>query len=228
MEAYDLCVKTKEIEKTIEIAKKLGFKGLGLIIPYGRGFEKTKTKILKETKDTGMDIVIGVEIQGKTNEIKKIAKKIRKKHVLLVAKGGNIELNRAVVETKEIDILSSPLLENKKPGINHIIARLAAKNNVAIDFALAPVINSSKKSRSEIVSAMLEDARFVKKYKAPFVITSNALSAWDLRAPSELIAFGRFLGLPENKIKKTLSGEILKENRKRLSGKWIMPGVEVE
>jgi RNase P/RNase MRP subunit p30 len=75
---------------------------------------------------------------------------------------------------------------------------------------------------------MLEFAKFIRKAKAPMAIGSGAQMPMDMRDPGELASFGRLLGLQDNEINDGFSGKMALENRKRLSGKWIMPGVEVE
>ncbi|MEM5812212.1 MAG: RNase P subunit p30 family protein [Candidatus Aenigmatarchaeota archaeon] len=223
---YDLHVKA-DVEKAAEMAKKLGFSGIGLIVPWEKRQEVPNMR--ERAKNTkGIDISFGVELSGKASDIQKIARSIRRQYELVLAKGGTEETNRTVLETPEVDILVNTNLENGQPGINHILARLGAKNSVAICFDFREVLQSVKKTRSELLSSLIETARFVRKYKCPFVLSSGALNEWDMRSPSELIAFGKFLGFDERQCKKALSGEILRENRKRLSGKWIMPGVEIE
>jgi len=76
-------------------------------------------------------------------------------------------------------------------------------------------------------STNIEGSQLIRKYRAPFVLTTGAFDASGLRAPSELFALGKVLGFQDKEIKLPLSDFIIKENRKRLSGKWVMPGVEV-
>jgi RNase P/RNase MRP subunit p30 len=54
------------------------------------------------------------------------------------------------------------------------------------------------------------------------------MDPYDIRAPADIVSFGRVLGFRDPAIKAAMSDSVLKENRKRLSGKWIMPGVELE
>ena len=84
-----------------------------------------------------------------------------------------------------------------------------------------------KATRTEQFRHMLRAARLLRKYHAPFMITSGALSAWDLRAPSELIAFGHALGFDQETVKRAQTMHWLTENRKRLGNKWILPGLEL-
>ena len=223
---YDLHIQA-DVEKVGEMAKRLGFSGIAVAVPWGNraalGEIKTKAKALK-----GMDVAIGIELQAKANDIPRIAKSIRRENELILVRGGTEEINRAALETPEVDILVNPNLENGQCGINHILARLGAKNNVTVCFDFLEILQSYKKTRSQLLSCWMETARFVRKYKCPFVLSSGALNEWDMKAGSELIAFGKFLGFDERQCKRALSGDILKENRKRLGKKWIVPGVEIE
>jgi ribonuclease P/MRP protein subunit RPP1 len=219
MALYDLCVRSEE---AAGFAKKLGWDGIGLITTL-KDFKGPGVK-----KPGGLDISLGVEIEVKrASDLRKIVKRLRRKAELVVIKGGNLDVNRAALEIPEVDILTGFCLPGSC-GLNHIMAKLAAKNNVSIGFEFGDILHSHEKSRTSILSMLLHAAKLVRKFRAPFILTSGALSPWDLRAPSELQAFGRVLGFKDPEIKKALGNGIVEENRKRLSGKWIMPGVEVE
>lgn len=223
---YDLHVQG-EVEKVVEMARRLGFSGIGLTVPWGN--RAAVQEIHARAKSLrGVDVAVGIELAGNPSEIVRIAKSARRQVELILVRGGTEEINRAALETPEVDILVNPKLENGGCGINHILAKLGAKNNVAIAFDFWEILQSYKKTRSQILSCYLETAKFVRKYKCPFFLSAGAMNEWDMRGPSELIAFGKFLGFDEKQCRKALSGFPLFENRKRLGGKWIMPGVEVE
>ena len=223
---YDLHVRAGP-QKAGEMAKKLGLAGIGITVPW-KERESLKGIMQEARAIKGIDVAVGLELSGKAHEIQALAKSARRQNELIIVRGGSEEVNRAALETPEVDILVSPALQSGDAGINHILARLGAKNNVAICFDFWEVLQSYKKTRSQILSSYLETARFVRKYKCPFILSAGALSEWDMRAASELMAFGKFLGFQEGQCKAALSGRIVAENRKRLGGKWVMPGVEVE
>jgi len=205
--------------------KTLGWNGACFICKSLEEAEMFKKKLGK----TGLDVAFGCKIETKDpNSIPRIARKIRKRAEIILVHGGDLEINRKACETPEIDILAHPELGRNDPGLDYVMARLAKKNNVAIEFNFRGLLVSYKKSRSDVFSAMLENAKLVRKYKVPFIMTSGAIEHHGLRSPSELIAMGRVLGLESNFIKNSLSPVMLKENRKRLGIKWIMPGVELE
>ena len=225
---YDLHVRA-EAGKAAGMARRLGLNGIGLAVQSGAHASSQEIQALREAaKSLGVDAAIGIEIQGKASQISSMAKNLRRQYELILVRGGSEDVNRAAMEAAEVDVLIHHTLENGEPGVNHILARLGAKNNVAICFDFWDIVRSYRKTRSNMLTSMMETARFVRKYRCPFVLSSGAMSEWDMRGPSELIAFGKFLGFQENECRKALSGEMLAENRRRLAGKWVMPGVEVE
>ena len=233
MRFYDLHVHTEDLDQTIKVAKLLGISGLGLIINWTNltNLESFKKSIEPYKKD--MDIGVGVEIKDKPHNIVKIVKQLRRSVELILVHGGDVEMNRAAVETAEVDILLHPELKDpneesrQDSGLDKVIVKLAKKNNVAIEFGLNDVVYSYKKTRASVLKNLLYNAKLVKKYKAPFILTSGSWSPWNLRSTSEILSFGKYLGFQDPEIKKALSGQKLLENRRKLSGKWIMPGVEI-
>lgn len=223
----DLCVRAGRHEKALELGKSLGLDMIGLIVPVG---ELKALKKVQEKRDWRLKprLALGVDASaGKPNQMRKNVQGMRKLAELLVVSGGTEELNRAAVETPEVDVLINHDV-NGRSGINHVLARLARKNGVAIGFDMNQLMTSYRLGRVQEFSSMVETAKQVRKAGASFIITSGARDVWDMRSPSELIAFGRQLGFTEGQARSGLTDGIVRENRKRLSGKWVMPGVEIE
>ena len=226
MNFYDYHLHSENIQETVEVAKKLGLSGLCFVINWTNkdDLEAFKAKLPKEN----IDLFLGVELHEKAGNVSIIARKLRKDVDVILVHGGDLEVNRTAVETPEVDILLHPEMERDDQGLDHVMVRLAKENNVAIDFAFNDVMYSYDKTRVRVLSNLIKNAALVKKYKAPFVLTSGGYSSWDLRSPSELISFGKVMGFESPQIKSALSDWLVKENRKRLEGKWIQPGVEIK
>ena len=226
MKFYDYHVHPEiDLENMLSMAEKLGWSGVCLACRSFREIEEARNNLRK----TGLEVAFGYKIEArKPAEIAKTAKKIRKRVELILVHGGDPEINRKACETPEVDVLAHPELGRNDPGLDHVMVKLAKENGVSIEFNFRNLLLSYKKSRSDIFSNMTENAKLVRKFRAPFVITSGALEPYDLRPPSELISFANLLGLNTKETKNRLSGKILEENRKRLDSKWVMPGVELE
>jgi ribonuclease P/MRP protein subunit RPP1 len=225
MKYYDMYVGAGNLEDTVKIAKTLGWDGLGVIMPL-EGARNLNS--LRKT-ESPFDVSVGVEIQTqRPKELKRILENTRKTVEIVAVKGGDLEVNRIALSSPAVDILVRPWSGRRDCGLNHILVKLAKKNNVSILFDFNEAMYSSRRTRIGLMSYMEEAARLVKKYNAPFVISSGAAMPFDLRSPSDLLSFGRILGLKDPEINKAMSDKIVKENRKRLGKKWVMPGVEVE
>ncbi len=230
MGSFDLCIRTENHKEAIGMAKRLGFSGIGLIVPYSINYMREIGDLKDSIKKIkpGIDVAFGVEINparsGKMKDVRRVAKTVRKDVELVVVRGGDVNADRTALETPEVDIIT----HHKDMRINQVLARLSAKNNVSVGFLFSDLLLSYKRTRISLFSDMIRDARILKKYKSPFILSSGSLSEWDLRSPSDLLAFGRMLGYQDNHLRKSMSDWILKENRKRLGKKWVMPGVEIE
>jgi len=223
----DLCVRTSDVEKTLNLGKDLNLAMIGFIVLIEELPKIEKLRSKRDWRQRPM-IALGTEIiNQKPSQVGKTVSNLRNSAEIIVARGGTEELNRAILETPKVDILINHELEGRC-GINHILAKLAKKNNISIAFDLNRLMVSYRMGRIQEFSAMRETAKLVKRFRSPFILTSGAMDPWDMRSPSELIALGKQLGFTESEAKKGLSTRIVKENKKRLSGKWIMPGVEIE
>ncbi len=225
---YDYHCHFENLEGGVKIAKSLGLGGVCLTLNWTN--EASLNQFLanvEKIKTKDFDIAIAVELEGKPNQVRELAKRLRKSVEIISVHGGDSEVNRMAVETPEIDILLHPELKREDSGFDHVMAKLAKENNVAIEFCLSDLVYTYKKPRADILKNLLYNAKLVRKFKTPFVLTSGAFSEWNLRAPSELISFGRILGFSDTQISHALLGHMIRENRKRLDRKFVIPGVEV-
>lgn len=216
------------LEEIANTAKFLGYSGICFAEYYRNKnqIDFLKEKILSVSKQVGIEIFLGFEARN-VFELKKLARERRKYDVLLV-RGYDLKLNRKAVETPEVDILTHPELGRKDSGFNHTMAKLAVKNNVAIEVNFRNILLSSKATRSHILQNISNNVKLCKKFKTPIIICSGAISHWQMRDPKVLISMGCLLGLELNEAKKCLSDvpkRIIQQIRERKSERWIMPGV---
>ena len=218
------------LEQLATAAKQLGYKGICLAEYYKNDeqIKKLKTEIERIKQKAGIEIFLGFEARN-LKELN-ILRERRKRFDVLLVRGGDLRLNREAVETPEVDILTHPEYERQDCGMNHILMKAASKNNVAIEINFREVLVSSKKTRSMILKHMTQNIKLAKKFKAPIIVCSGALSHWDVVDPQCLISFVNLLGLELNEAKNTISKvpeRIIKQIKERKSEDWIVPGVKV-
>ncbi len=184
------------VEELLRVAKRYGYAGIAIT---------NHDEIISENLVSN-SIFRGVEIRANSSsELKRKIKLHRGKVSLLAVHGGNAKINRAAVEDSRVDILAHPCGEKGEGELNHVLVRYAAKNGVALDFNLNAIIQSRRGDRARILLKMRENLKLVRKYKAPMILTCNARSIYDLRAPREMIALASLFGMRKEEAASALS-----------------------
>ena len=242
MKVYDLHVHSEfsEGESTLkqlaDTAKALGYTGM-CFVSYWNGknqMEKERQEIEKVSKSAGIQIFMGFEARN-TKELGKLAE-MRKEFDLLLVGGGDLELNRAAVETPEVDILAHPEYGRHQvgkmadSGLNHVLVKLAAKNNVAIEINFGSIFMSSGYNRAKVLRSIRQNIMLAKKFKAPIILCSGALSHFELRDSQSMISMATVLGMDLNEAKDAISKvpeKTVKDSIEKRGKDWVMPGVKV-
>lgn len=226
MAFYDLHVHTtlsigeSTPEETIDFATRLDLNGIGLVRYYD-GTRLPKKDL--EIADASIDIVNAVMLKPKNpEELNILATKVRNSAEVLMVHGGDYDINRAACENQLIDVLCHPELGRKDSGLDHICAKAAAENNVAIEVNFREVLESYKKQRVHIIAAMKKNVMLCKNYNASVVIASGAVTKWNMRSPRDMAGLGNILGLDLGKAidsVSTVPEGLVKQNREKLEGK---------
>ena len=211
MNFYDLHLHSEfsegksSVEDFARRAKILGYKGICFAVYYKdkNRVDRLRKKAIETSKKLGIDIFIGLEATT-LGELRKLID-VRRECDLLLVRGTNLDLNRKAVQTKEVDILTHPEYNRRDSGLNHVMVKLAAKNRVAIEINFREILLSSKNTRSHIMHHIQKNVKLCKKYKTPIILSSGAVSHWQMKDPKILISMGCLLGLKLNVAKNALS-----------------------
>ena len=218
------------IDEIARRAKFLGFKGICFVEYFKNKNQITalRKKSTEVSEKIGLDIFVGFEAKT-IHDLRKLAG-MRKEFDVLLVRGSDLNLNRKAVETKEVDIFTHPEYKRKDSGFNHVMAKLATKNDVAIEVNFREILLSSKNTRSHIMHNIAKNMTLCKKYKTPVIICSGAISHLQLKDPMILMSMGCLLGLELNEAKRALSEvpeKIVKMIKERQDKKWVRPGVKI-
>ncbi|MDY6959417.1 MAG: RNase P subunit p30 family protein, partial [Halobacteriota archaeon] len=123
------------LSKLCEVAKRYGYSGLA-ITNHSDYFDIDIDPVM-----SNFEVINGVEIVSDPSDLKEMIRKFRPKVTLLSVHGGDERVNRIAVEDKRIDILCHPESE-RESGLNHVLARSATKNDVAIEFDMGAIIHN--------------------------------------------------------------------------------------
>ena len=141
----------------------------------------------------------------KENNFEKIKKQIKENsgEQIVFSSDDDDELNRKVLEKLKIDVLlikqqgRKDFQKQRNSGLNHILAKIAKKNNVVIGIDLDEIINSKDKQKAEILARIKQNIKLCNKNKLKMKFYGkNKRSIYDLKA------FGLILGMPTWMIKR--------------------------
>ncbi len=181
----------------------------------------------EEIGDTyGLDVVTGVEVRDDDpSTASGYVGNHRPKHELVAVHGGNPAINRFAVEHAPVDVLAHPMARDG--DVNHVLAKAAVENTVHLEVSLAPILRDAGGSRVRAIEDIRKLAELIDQFDAPYVVSSDATSHLQLRAPRELGAVGEVLGLDSEWIEAGLAawGRLAERNRSRLSDQFVKPGV---
>ena len=155
----------------------------------------------KKTNFKHAEISMGINIlNANSNEIRKIINKYRNKSNYISCLGGDLKFNRSVCENRRIDVLSRPYYKRKDSGMNHVLAKEAQRNNVAIELCFRDILNNRLKYRARLISSFKEIMMFHRKFKFPLILTTDSKSIYHVRSTRDIAAFFKSVGFSDEEI----------------------------
>jgi ribonuclease P/MRP protein subunit RPP1 len=174
--------------------------------------------------DISVDYTLEIK-SNNVNEIRKLALKFRNRASCISVVGGDLKVNRFALENVKIDVLSRPYLRRFDSGLNHVLAKEAVKNNVAIELSFNDILRSYLSYRSKILSNFRDVYTLYRKYGFSLILSSGAESVFDIRTIQDFTAFFKQTGLGDEDISRSFdaAADILEFNKNRDS--MIFKGV---
>lgn len=219
---FDLNVKGSSLENNVKLARQASEYGWEHInFSYNQNDFKNALNLSDELKDSLKDIITfnyTLEIKSTNiNEIRKAVNKFRNDSLCISVIGGDLKVNRAVLENVKIDVLSRPYLKRYDSGLNHILAKEALKNNVAIELCFEDILKSYLAPRAKIISNFRDIYTLYRKFDFPLILSSRAESIFDVKTTQDFVSVFKQTGLSEDEIISAFktSKDILEFNKNR-------------
>jgi len=140
---------------------------------------------------------------------------------------GNEDTMRQLVESKRADILviteriPKDSLHFRRTAIDSVICELARKKGIVLAFSFSSILNA--RDRALVMGRMMQSIRLCRKHKVKMAFASFARDKWEMRAPEELKAFARVLGMTPSEAESAVNAvEWVVEDRKRVNGVRIL------
>ncbi len=229
---FDLNIKGNSYDENLILAiqaSEYGWKHINF--SYTNNDFKNALTFKKDLKNELKDIIeidytLNIE-SNNVSEIRKIVRKYRNKSSCISVLGGNLKVNRDCLENIQVDVLSKPYLKRYDSGLNHILAREAKNNNVAIELVFNDILKSYLSHRSKILANFRDIYKLHRKYEFPLILSSGAESILDLRTVKDFEAVFTQTGLTSLEVENSFktAENILEFNGDRKN--LILSGVKV-
>ena len=220
MKFYDLNLRGQNYEKDLALIKeanKFGWDYLNLnyshdnfdeaiqykddLIDELSSIDFNQTYRNKKTNFEHAEISMGINIlNANSNDIRKTVNKYRDKSNYISCLGGDLKINRSVCENPKIDVLSRPYYKRRDSGMNHVLAKEAARNNVSIELCFKDILNNYLRYRANVISSFKEILMFHRKFKFPLILTTDSKSIYDVRSTRDIMTFFKSIGFSEEEI----------------------------
>ena len=225
---FDLNIKGKSYENNLKLATEASKYGWDHInFSYNQNnFDDALSfkKDLQENLDISIDYTLEIA-SNDLNDIRKIAKKFRDKALCISVIGGDLKVNRGVLENIQLDVLSRPYLKRYDSGLNQVLAKEAFENNVAIEICFEDILKSYLTHRAKIIANIKDIYVLYRKFDFPLILSSRAESIFDIKTTKDFSSVFLATGLTQSEIDKSFitAGNILEFNKNRDS--MILKGV---
>ncbi len=152
----------------------------------------------------------------------------------MVSKSNKNDVNiRRCVEKERPDIILSiendkrkDFIHQRNSGLDHIIAKISARNNICFGFPLARIIEA--RDKPQVLGRLMQNLRLVSKYDTGFVMGSFASNPYSMRAVNDIISFFSVLGADKKAIKNALQKiPCIVERNSKLRKGTLSEGVEI-
>jgi len=195
-----------ESQELVDEVERLGYTG---VVTFKHEENKNKDysdDLISLRKDSSFQIRRGVMIYSNNIEdLKRKIQKSRNEADVLMVYGGDLRINRAACENPRVDIISHPYRGRRDCGINHISARKAAENKVAVELNVRYLLRIRPQNRYKVLGYYREILKLQRKFNFPLIITSGAHSIFELHTPLDIIALTYCFGMNEEEASFALS-----------------------
>ena len=219
---FDLNIKGSSLENNVKLARQASEYGWKHInFSYNQDDFQDALNLREDLKDS-LEGIIGfdytLEIKSTNiNEIRKAVNKFRNRTPCISVIGGDLKVNRAVLENIKIDVLSRPYLKRYDSGMNHILAKEAVRNGVAVELCFSDILKTYLAPRSKTLSNFRDIYTLYRKFDFPLILSSRAESIFGIKTTHDFVSVFKQTGLNADEIDKAFraSKDILEFNKNR-------------
>jgi len=228
----DLYVKpppeTDGLREMLELAAKLGFKGLGMVadkalLDSARGM----------APDQGLELVSRADLRPKSpRDLTASLGRLRGRFEVIAVDCQSKAVARQAAKDNRVDILRFPstVQERRKVGFDRQEASLAAGASCCYEVNFSDLLGKGPRVASGLISMIREEVGNARRFDVPLVVSSGAVDPLLMRDPRGLASTLSLFDIGEEgglEAVSTNPWRLVETNRGKLGPGYVLPGVRV-
>ncbi len=185
---------------------------------YNLGFERFV--VFSENPSELPDSVLKGYLIRAENGKELIEKLRRAKRNWMVGVIGDLKVIRSAVMRWRVDLI----LDFPGREMDYVTVKMAKEKDVAIEISISKFLNSEGLRRLRLVEETIDLIRIVRKFDAPFVLTSGASDFYEMRPKRQIMEFFEILGADVERAERWMERLV----RRYTDPNYIMDGLEIE
>ncbi|MEK6935195.1 MAG: hypothetical protein AABW67_00240 [Nanoarchaeota archaeon] len=132
-----------------------------------------------------MQIINTSNINEARKQILKLKKETPSQQIIIKAQDD--EFNRKILEIKEVDILLSSEIHNRKDklkqrdsGLNEFLCKLAKENKISIGIDISKINSLSPKEKAIVLSRIIQNIKLCKRTNTKIILFPKTLSKQEI------------------------------------------------
>jgi ribonuclease P/MRP protein subunit RPP1 len=170
------------------------------------GFDRLVAAGVSSGGHYGIEISNGVLIRD--TMMKDLISRVRQErnsNAVVSVQAGDNGFNRSVTGVKGVHILRG-IQSADKTAFDHITAKMAADNRVAVDIDLSPLISGRGVIRQRAIHRYRDILLLERRFEFPITLSSHARSILEMRAVREISGLCSLLGMDAPDVEKAFAG----------------------
>ena len=170
------------------------------------GFDRLVADGTQSGEYYGIEILSGILIRDSSvRDLISRIKRERTSDAVVSVQAGDNGFNRSVIAIKGVHILRG-LHSADKYAFDHVAAKMAADNRVAIDLDLSPIIAGRGFTRQRAMHRYRDILVLERRYEFPLTISSHARSILEMRTVREITGLCSVVGMDISDVEKAFVG----------------------
>ncbi|HHQ45290.1 MAG TPA: hypothetical protein ENN13_04030 [Candidatus Altiarchaeales archaeon] len=186
MKKYDAYVSDTS-DKTLSLAKELGWDGIVAVNAYGKDFKSFAEKTRKISQD--IEVLTAAVIEREPGRDAKHALELAD---LVYVRSSDPETYRKACELWTVDALVAPelnskndLMNHREGGLDNVVLKMMAERGMKYITLFEPLLNARPTDRVKIIGRISQNLSLCGKYGVDAILASGAKNQWDLRSTKD-------------------------------------------